>query len=185
MPYAPQSVSLSVPKTEPLHNSALKKALLCMGGLVCLALVVCILGLCSSVAAAETPLTDEQLRELLFELAQQQTDGGEFLVVPEDFRMPEVGADGEFRLLILGVDTDRAGFRGRSDTMILAVFNVHEESLHLISFMRDLYVKIPGRGHNRLNAAYAYGGSSLLRRLPCVRTSVLKQMPMWQWTFLR
>ena len=134
-----------------------------MRGLVCLALVVCILGLCSSVAAAETPLTDEQLRELLFELAQQQTDGGEFLVVPEDFRMPEVGADGEFRLLILGVDMDRAGFRRRSDTMILAVFNAHEESLHLISFMRDLYVKIPGRGHNRLNAAYAYGGSSLLQ----------------------
>ena len=48
--------------------------------------------------------------------------------------------------------------------MILAVLNTRLKTLKLISFMRDLYVTIPGRGHNRLNAAYVYGGQELLRR---------------------
>ena len=48
--------------------------------------------------------------------------------------------------------------------MILAVLNTRKNSLKLVSFMRDLYVKISGSGHNRLNAAYAFGGEKKLRR---------------------
>ena len=33
----------------------------------------------------------------------------------------------------------------------------------MISFLRDLYVQIPGRSDNRLNAAYVFGGFSLLK----------------------
>lgn len=112
----------------------------------------------------EERLTDEQLRELLYELSLQEESNSEFLVLPDDFRMPSTGLDGEYRLLIVGVDTDDAGIKGRSDTMILAVLNTRLKTLKLISFMRDLYVTIPGRGHNRLNAAYVYGGQELLRR---------------------
>lgn len=112
----------------------------------------------------EERLTDEQLRELLYELSLQEESNSEFLVLPDDFRMPSTGLDGEYRLLIVGVDIDDAGIKGRSDTMILAVLNTRLKTLKLISFMRDLYVTIPGRGHNRLNAAYVYGGQELLRR---------------------
>jgi LCP family protein required for cell wall assembly len=34
----------------------------------------------------------------------------------------------------------------------------------MISFLRDLYVRIPGYSPNRLNAAYAFGGFDLLKR---------------------
>ncbi|NLC33570.1 MAG: LCP family protein [Clostridiales bacterium] len=48
--------------------------------------------------------------------------------------------------------------------MILAVLNTRLKTLKLVSFMRDLYVKIPGRGHNKLNAAYAFGGANLVMK---------------------
>lgn len=130
-------------------------------------LLVCVLVIMLMVPtgfAEEERLTDEQLRELLYELSLQEESNSEFLVLPDDFRMPSTGLDGEYRLLIVGVDTDDAGIKGRSDTMILAVLNTRLKTLKLISFMRDLYVTIPGRGHNRLNAAYVYGGQELLRR---------------------
>ncbi|NLA53842.1 MAG: LCP family protein, partial [Clostridiales bacterium] len=63
-----------------------------------------------------------------------------------------------------GIDTDRDDLKGRSDTMILAVLNTKLKTLKLVSFMRDLYVKIPGKGHNKLNASYAFGGASLVKR---------------------
>jgi LCP family protein required for cell wall assembly len=34
----------------------------------------------------------------------------------------------------------------------------------MTSFLRDLYVPIPGHGSNRINAAYAYGGMNLLEQ---------------------
>lgn len=50
----------------------------------------------------------------------------------------------------------------RSDTMILCSINKQTNQISLISFMRDLYVPIPGYGNNRLNAAFAVGGPTLL-----------------------
>jgi LCP family protein required for cell wall assembly len=49
---------------------------------------------------------------------------------------------------------------GRTDTIML----VHTGSgkTSLVSLPRDTYVPIDGHGHNKLNAAYAFGGPSLL-----------------------
>ncbi len=51
----------------------------------------------------------------------------------------------------------------RSDTMILCSINKKTNKITLISFMRDMYVPIPGYSDNRINAAYNYGGASLLK----------------------
>ncbi len=107
-------------------------------------------------------LSDEELAELLYALSREGEDAGDFIVLPDDFVEPAAGLDGTFSLLLIGVDTDAQGVTGRSDTMVLAVVNIREKTIHLISFLRDLYVKIPGRGNNRLNAAYVYGGPELL-----------------------
>ena len=131
--------------------------------LLCLCLGL-IIGPGSFLAAAEPVLSDQELTDLLWEMSLQEEGGGEFVVLPEDYRIPAAGLDGVYRLLILGIDTDDQSMRGRSDTMMLAVLDFRKGSLNLISFMRDLYVSIPGRGHNKLNAAYAFGGESLLRR---------------------
>ena len=54
------------------------------------------------------------------------------------------------------------GDHGRSDSIMIATVNQDTKELKLTSLMRDIYVEIPGHGHNKLNAAYAYGGVELL-----------------------
>ena len=141
----------------------MREAAAVLNKLICLCLGL-IIGLGSFAVLAEPVLSDKQLTDLLWEMSLQDEGGGEFVVLPEDYQLPATGLDGVYRLLILGIDTDDQNMRGRSDTMILAVLNARQGTLKLISFMRDLYVKIPGRGHNRLNAAYAIGGDKLLRQ---------------------
>lgn len=66
-------------------------------------------------------------------------------------------------ILIIGVDSSPEGKRGRSDTMMLAQVDAESGSVRIASFLRDLYVSIPGAGSTRLNAAYYYGGEKLLK----------------------
>lgn len=107
-------------------------------------------------------LSDRELADLLYEMEKENESGADFLVLPEDYREPVTGLAGVYHLLLVGVDTDGKGITGRSDTMVLAVLDTRGGNIKLVSFMRDLYVKIYGRGHNRLNAAYAFGGPDLL-----------------------
>lgn len=65
-------------------------------------------------------------------------------------------------ILLIGCDSRQQSGRGRSDTMILVSINQKTEEITMTSIMRDCYVSIPGKGNNRINAAYAYGGASLL-----------------------
>jgi len=71
-------------------------------------------------------------------------------------------------ILLVGTDGRTLEERGRTDTMILLSINEKTGKIILTSFMRDIYVYIPGvRGedyHNRLNAAYAHGGITLLMK---------------------
>ena len=67
-------------------------------------------------------------------------------------------------ILLIGQDRREGDAFARSDCMLLCTFCPEEQSLVMTSFLRDLYVTIPGHGKNRLNAAYAFGGSSLLRQ---------------------
>lgn len=65
-------------------------------------------------------------------------------------------------ILLIGLDR-RPGLSGcRSDTMVLCSYQAKRGTLTLVSFLRDLYLPIPGHGSNRLNAAYALGGRQLL-----------------------
>ncbi|MBR3819596.1 MAG: LCP family protein [Clostridia bacterium] len=74
-----------------------------------------------------------------------------------------VDNDGLVNILLIGQDRREGEDRQRSDAMILCSFNPETSKLSLISFLRDLYVQIPGYDDNRLNAAYAYGGFELLK----------------------
>lgn len=65
-------------------------------------------------------------------------------------------------VLIIGTDGRSADEPGRSDSMILLSFNSRTNEIILTSFMRDCYVNIQGYGMDKLNAAYSYGGASLL-----------------------
>lgn len=65
-------------------------------------------------------------------------------------------------ILLIGADYQGSDV-GRSDTTILITFNTETKSLTMTSFMRDLFVNIPGYAKNKLNAAYSLGGMSLIQ----------------------
>lgn len=65
-------------------------------------------------------------------------------------------------ILLIGQDARAGEGRARSDTMILVSLNQETNSIQLTSFMRDMYVQIPGYYDNRINAAFALGGPELL-----------------------
>lgn len=65
-------------------------------------------------------------------------------------------------VLIIGVDDYRKGDVGRSDSMLLVSIDTRHHKLKAISFLRDLYVNIPGCSEaNRINVAYSLGRAPL------------------------
>lgn len=73
----------------------------------------------------------------------------------------ELEEDAGMNILFVGADT-RPGDVGRSDVIVLAHITEDRSKVYLTHFPRDLYVSIPGRDKDKINAAYAYGGTSLL-----------------------
>jgi LCP family protein required for cell wall assembly len=68
-------------------------------------------------------------------------------------------------LLVIGSDHRwEAGSTSRSDTILLARVDPAEKRIAILSIPRDLYVAIPGHGHDRINMAFAWGGEKLLTR---------------------
>ncbi len=74
----------------------------------------------------------------------------------------QIIVDGVFNIMLIGEDRRPGEGRQRSDTMILCSFNTNKNTLSMISFLRDTYVAIPGHSPAKMNAAYQYGGVSLL-----------------------
>lgn len=70
--------------------------------------------------------------------------------------------DNLLNILLIGQDRREGEGRTRSDAMILCTVNKEKKTLTLTSFLRDLYVQIPGYQDTRINAAYAFGGMELL-----------------------
>ncbi|MGH3024744.1 MAG: LCP family protein [Gaiellaceae bacterium] len=67
--------------------------------------------------------------------------------------------------LVLGTDEGpRREGPFRSDAMMIVRTDPDEHRIALLSIPRDLRVDIPGRGLDKVNAAYAYGGSTLAVR---------------------
>lgn len=67
-------------------------------------------------------------------------------------------------ILLIGQDAREGEAQSRSDSMILCTYNKSTRELIMTSFLRDLYVPIPGHGSNRINAAYSFGGTPLLKK---------------------
>ena len=72
------------------------------------------------------------------------------------------GDDDIINILLIGQDTRTREQRSRTDTLILVTINKPAKTITLTSFMRDLYVMIPGYKDNRINVAYILGGTNLL-----------------------
>ena len=116
-------------------------------------------------------LSSEEIATATEEIHEDET--GEFtgpVVDHEDITIetlpslpPEqIIVDGVFNIMLIGEDRRPGERRQRSDSMILCSFNTNNNTLSMISFLRDTYVAIPGHSPAKMNAAYQYGGVSLL-----------------------
>lgn len=64
-------------------------------------------------------------------------------------------------IMLFGTDNHKEDEYGRSDSMILISVDKKNKTIKQTSFLRDLYVEIPGYGTDRLNVAFALGGAKL------------------------
>ena len=69
-------------------------------------------------------------------------------------------SDSVINIALFGIDAEDGGV-GRADSIIIATIDTTHKKLKLISIMRDSYVTIEGHGNDKLNHAYAFGGSQL------------------------
>lgn len=68
----------------------------------------------------------------------------------------EFGSE-KLNVLLLGYMDDEA----TTDTMLLGHLDVGRRTATLVSIPRDTWIPIPGHGMDKINAAYAYGGTKL------------------------
>ncbi|WP_433800177.1 LCP family protein [Actinomycetospora sp. CA-084318] len=82
--------------------------------------------------------------------------GQTFLLVGTDSRSPDAttGRDATAPDFVFGAQ--------RSDVIMLATIADDGRSASVVSIPRDSWVDIPGRGMNKINAAYSFGGPPLL-----------------------
>ena len=72
--------------------------------------------------------------------------------------------DNQINIMLLGSDQKYKGFIGRTDVIILLTINTEDQTVHVTSFPRDLYVYIPGWTEQRINTAFAHGGFNTLQK---------------------
>ncbi|MBQ1412083.1 MAG: LCP family protein [Clostridia bacterium] len=72
-------------------------------------------------------------------------------------------SDDTKNVLLIGYDIDENG-RSRSDSMILVTLDHQHRKIKMTSFMRDMYVTVPGYGHQKMNSSFAFGGPELVAK---------------------
>lgn len=119
----------------------------------------------------EETLSQEQLNDMLSK-ETEPTMESQGAVVNEDEidwgnedveKIP--ASENIINILLIGQDYNAGGGRSRSDSMILVTFNHAKKTITMTSFLRDLYVKIPGYWDNKLNVPYPAGGVELLNEV--------------------
>lgn len=82
----------------------------------------------------------------------------------EESTLPKDYNDREyFHVLLLGEEAiDTTAENGRTDLIMLATVSIPDNSIKIVSLLRDTLVQIPGHDDNKLNSVYAKGGISLL-----------------------
>ncbi|HEX3650355.1 MAG TPA: LCP family protein, partial [Pseudonocardiaceae bacterium] len=87
-----------------------------------------------------------------------QGAGTNWLIVGSDSRQGLT--DAEAAQLHTGDSSAVSG--GRTDTIMLVHLPDNDTKPTMVSLLRDSRVSIPGHGHNKINAAFAFGGAPLL-----------------------
>ena len=107
-----------------------------------------------------------RLKEVLF--PENPLDLGQVLAVGSEDAKPEQQEGpyinpvlGTVNVLLVGLDNVDGG--SRTDAIALAIFDADNKAVRVASIPRDSRVQIPGRGWDKINHAYVYGGINLLK----------------------
>jgi LCP family protein required for cell wall assembly len=73
--------------------------------------------------------------------------------------------DGRINILLLGIGGAGHDGPNLSDTMEVASIDPQTKDIAMLSIPRDLYVKIPGYGQSKINAANSLGGPELAKQV--------------------
>lgn len=114
----------------------------------------------------DSQMSDSEYQEFLQNQEDEENATG-VTIDPNDINWdPSSGlletSDSIINILLIGQDRREGEGRQRSDAMILCTVNLQTKTLTMTSFMRDMYVQIPGYYDNRINTCYMLGGMSLL-----------------------
>ena len=115
----------------------------------------------------QSTLSSSEMDDLINETDPHDPDFTGPIYDKDDVTLPSDTApeiiNGEHVLNILLVGTDNDGsYRSRSDSMILCTIDTEKKTLTMTSFLRDMYLNIPGYGKQRINVAYMVGGFPML-----------------------
>lgn len=83
--------------------------------------------------------------------------------------------NGRVNVLLLGVGDEGHSGSTLSDTIMIASYDVKTKNIALFSIPRDLYVKIPGNGSTKANAAHAYGEEKGKKQGPQLASQTISQ----------
>jgi LCP family protein required for cell wall assembly len=83
---------------------------------------------------------------------------------------------GQTNILLIGIDArPKEGNLGRTDTMVLTTFQPLRPYVGMLSIPRDLWVKVPGYGENRINTAHFYAEAAQAGSGPEAAMEVVRQ----------
>lgn len=107
-------------------------------------------------------INQEQIGDITRATESMPEDFTGVVVDPEDVDMPSgpaesMEAEHIVNILLIGQDARPGEDTQRSDSMILCSFNKNTKTLTMTSFLRDMYVTIPGYWNDKLNHSYRYG----------------------------
>lgn len=139
-------------------------------GRIAMKLLCTLLGIVLAVLLGGTLLFQHYLNQIQYTEPQAPSDNSilsVFSAIPlGNTAEDRIGGPGSnlLNILLIGQDAREGDEQARSDSMILCSYNKKTNTLTMTSFLRDLYVEIPGHGSNRINAAYSFGGTKLLKK---------------------
>jgi polyisoprenyl-teichoic acid--peptidoglycan teichoic acid transferase len=81
--------------------------------------------------------------------------------------VPLKNDNGRVNILVAGNSADDAGHNGGNltDSIMVLSVNTKNNTAMMLSIPRDLWVKVPGDGYSKINAAYPNGGMDLLQQV--------------------
>ena len=175
-------VSSSIPKTKKKKS---KKKIIVLSVVLAVAIIITAVGVaaCSVVShymnrigrtdsdnIDTVPPEDEVFEFEGFETVPDDMSENDLpedvrVLQPEDIKWSDIKAlndDDLINILLIGNDYVEGYYYRHSDSIILCSINPNLGRIVIISFMRDMYVQIPGYSDNILNAAFYFGGIPLL-----------------------